>query len=265
MTVRPNPPVRRAAAFVVLLILLVPALSMAEGLCPRVKSVIPGDKLTDVGWTMGIDERDVEDFGGYRVWIREVWRLETFDLAREFVWGEDDSTASGYWSLEPFYVDSIRVFRTRSVQNAFPYEYSVTAFKTSNPDSINFDCIERNRSGIVYPREGVPSYLEGIQVIPNPYRASADWEYGGQRRVTFVQLPEACTIRIYTVAADLVRTLHHEDPDSDQAFWDLRNSEGEEVAPGVYIWSVEHIEPKEFIIAGFQSLGTAEGKMLIIK
>lgn len=260
MTVRSNPPVRRTAAFLVLLVLLFPALSLAEGLCPRVKSVIPGDKRVDVGWTMGIDERDIEDFGGYRVWIKEVWRVETFDLAREYVWGEDDTLAAGYWSLEPFYEDSVRVFAARSVQNAFPYQFSVTTFKASNPDSINFDCIERNKSRIVYPHQSLPSSLEGIEVIPNPYRASADWEYGGQRRVTFVQLPETCTIRIYTVAADLVRTLHHESLDSDQEFWDLKNSDGEEVAPGVYIWAVAHETE-----GGVENLGTAEGKMLIIK
>ncbi|MFH1502327.1 MAG: hypothetical protein ABIG03_04705 [Candidatus Eisenbacteria bacterium] len=260
MTVRSNPPVRRAAAFVVLLALLIPSVSLAEGLCPRPPItetrdfVTPGDKRVEVAWTMGVDERDIPDFGGYRVWVREVWRLETFDLAREYVWGEDDTNAAGYWSLRPFYVDSVRVFVARSVQNAFPYEFSVTAFKASNPDSVNFDCLEENRSGVIYPREGIPTSLSGIQVIPNPYRASADWEYGGNRRVTFVQLPEACTIRIYTVAADLVRTLRHESLDSDQEFWDLKNSDGEEVAPGVYIWALEA-----------DGIGSAEGKMLIVK
>ncbi len=254
MTVRLNPPVRRAAAFAVLLALLVPSVCFAEGLCPRVKHMTPGDKRVEVGWTMGVDERDIANFGGYRVWIREVWRSDGFDLAREFVWGEEDTTAAGYWSLEPFYEDSIRVFIDRSVQNAFPYEFSVTTFKASNPESVNFECIERNKSRIIHPHEGVKSSLDGIQVIPNPYRAGADWEYGGDKRVSFVRLPSVATIRIYTVAADLVRTLHHDDPYSDQEEWDLKNSDGDEVAPGVYIWAVEA-----------EGIGGAEGKMLIIK
>jgi hypothetical protein len=254
MTVRSNPPVRWAAAYVVLFALLVPSLCAAEGLCPRVKHVTPGDKRLEVGWTMGVDERDIEDFGGYRVWIREVWRGDTFDLAREYIWGEDDTSAAGYWSLEPFYEDSIRVFAARSVQNAFPYEFSVTTFKASNPESVNYDCIQDNRSGVVYPREGVKTKLAAIQVIPNPYRSSADWEYAGERRVAFVRLPSAATIRIYTAAAEHVRTLRHENPDSDQEFWDLKNEDGEEVAPGVYIWGVDA-----------DGIGTAQGKMLILK
>lgn len=254
MTVRFEPNVPRAAVFAVLLVLLFTSVCLAEGLCPRVKHVSPGDKRLEIGWTMGVDERDIEDFGGYRVWVREVWRLDEFDLARQYVWGEEDTSASGYWSFEPFYEDSVRVFVARATQNAFPYELSVTTFKASNPDSVNYDCMELNRSGVIYPREGVKDKLAKIQVIPNPYRSSADWEYGGEKRVAFVRLPSAATIRIYTAAADLVRTLRHEDPDTDQEFWDLKNDDGDEVAPGVYIWALEA-----------DGIGNAEGKMLIIK
>ncbi len=255
MTVRLNPPlVRRAYALVIALVLVAPSLSYGAGLCPRVKFITPGDRQLQIGWTMGVDERDIDDFGGYRVWVKEVWGDEGFSLAREYVWGEDDTSASGYWSFQPFYEDSIRVFTLSDAQNAFPYEVSVTTFRESNPDSVNYDCREHNSSGIIHPREGVQTKLARIQVIPNPYRSSADWEYGGQRRVAFIRLPGKATIRIYTTAADLVRTLRHESTDSDQEFWDLKNSDGEEVAPGVYIWAVDA-----------DGIGSAQGKMLIIK
>lgn len=255
MTARPNPPVLRASVLVFLLVVMVPSLALAEGLCPRVKFTNLGDKTLEVGWTMGVDERDIADFGGYRVWIREIWSEKGFNLAREYVWGEDDTAAAGYWSFEPFYEDSVRVFTLRSAQNAFPYGISVTAFRASNPDSVNTTCRDTtNNSGTVYPREGVQNKLARIQVIPNPYRSSAAWETGGQRQVAFIRLPSAATIRIYTTAADHVRTLRHESTDSDQEFWDLKNSDGEEVAPGVYIWAVEA-----------DGIGSAQGKMLIIK
>ncbi len=85
-------------------------------------------------------------------------------------------------------------------------------------------------------------------------RSSADWEYGGQRRIAFIGLPSEATIRIYTVAGTLVRTLDHSDPQSDLESWDLRNEDGEEVAPGVYIWDVDAGE-----------LGDANGKVMIMK
>lgn len=208
---------------------------------------------TEVPRPLPVDEYDVPDFGGYRVWSREAWRLDEFELAREYVLGEDDTLAAGYWSFEPFYIDSIKTHVMTPVQNAFPYEFSVTAFKASVSESVNYDCLEANRTGILYPVGGVTDDLMYVQVIPNPYRASADWERGGQRRVTFVGLPGEAIIRIYTAAADHVRTLTHEDPDSDQEFWDLKTEDGDEVAPGVYIWAVE---------AGTQ---TAQGRLLVIK
>jgi hypothetical protein len=251
--------VRRAmAALVVFGLLFLSASAALADLCPRVKFVQLGNQSLEIGWTMGIDERDIPDvygvqFGGYRVWVKEVWNDEEFFLAREYVWGEEDTSAAGYWDLEPFYEDSIRVYTDTDAQNAFPYMLSVTAFE-AGVSSVNEDCLDQNSSVIVYPRAGQQDVLKKIQAIPNPYRSSADWEHGGERRIAFVKLPGMATIRIYTASAKLVRTLHHDDPHSDQESWDLRNSDGEDVAPGVYIWSVEAPE-----------LGSIAGKIMVIK
>ena len=309
MTLRWELRSRCATALAVVLVVLVPPVSIASGLCPMMffdeddvigehavhDFAVVGDKSITLYWAMvhcdslgdpllfcvdtlgvvvpadancvgkplPIDERDAPDFGGYRVWSREAWRLDEFDLAREYVFGEDDTLASGYWSFEPFYEDSIKAYTAAPVQNAFPYEFSVTAFKMSVPESVNYDCLEANRTGIIYPLGGIENDLVYVQVIPNPYRESADWEHGGQRRVTFVGLPAGRTIiRIYTTAADLVRTLIHESPDSDQEFWDLKTHNGDEVAPGVYIWAVEADEIPG-VLTG-ESV-TAQGRLLVIK
>jgi len=254
MTVRGKSLLRPAIAVTVLVLVLLSSASYATVRCPRVKSVVLSDKRVELAWTMGIDERNVPDFGGYRVWVREVWRSGEFALGHEYIWGEDDTTAAGYWPFRPFYEDSVRVFVAPSAQNAFPYEFSVTAFAKSQPDTADVACFTANRSGIVYPNTGPQSNLKQIQVIPNPYRSSADWEYGGQRRVVFVRLPSVATISIYTTALELIRTLHHDDSQSDLESWDLKTDDGEEVAPGVYIWHID---------AG--ALGTIDGKMMIIK
>lgn len=247
---------RRVAALAMAAVLIAVLASAAAALCPRVKFIEPGNKSASVGWTPGIDERDIPDFGGYRVWIRDAWRVDEFELMREYRWGVTDTAAAGYWDFVPFYEDSIRVFTTTSLQNAFPYEFSVTMFRASHPepDDIELACLADNASGIVYPREGVTTNLEKIQVIPNPYRSSADWEYGGQRRVAFVGLSSDATIRVYTTAGVLVRTLRHEDAESDLESWDLKNDDGEEVAPGLYVWDVDAGE-----------LGSASGKVMIMK
>jgi len=250
-----NPALRRVVAPAVAAVLIVVLASSAGALCPRVKYVDMGDKQFSIGWTMGVDERDIAGFGGYHVWVQQAW-VDTLSLARSYVWGEDDTAAAGYWTFEPFYVDSVRVFTTRDAQNAFPYRVSVTAF-VDTATTVNAEeraCRDANASGLVFPGEDVTTNLKKIQVIPNPYRSSADWEYGGQRRVVFVGLPGSATIRIFTAAGTLVRTLDHENPDSDQESWDLKNDVGSEVAPGLYIWDVDAGE-----------VGSIDGKMMIMK
>ncbi len=231
--------------------------------CPDIEFLRVGNRFAAIGWTMGQDEHEVEDFGGYRLWVLEVWNSpddspESFSLIREYVLDEDDPDAAGYWPFDEYWAQPTRSDSAEIFSNAFPYEFSVTAFSASDPQAVNHACIEANRSGVVYPRVGPSGDLSLVQCIPNPYRASADWEYGGQRRVTFIGLPARATIRIYTAAADHVLTLEHKtspgDPESDLEFWDLTNSDGEEVAPGVYIFQVES--------EGMESIAS---KVMIIK
>jgi len=235
--------------------------------CPDIEFLRVGDKLVALGWTMGQAEHEIEDFGGYRLWMREVWKnpdvdtlrpWQSFSLVREYVLDEEDPNAAGYWPFDEYWAQPIRSDSATIFNNAFPYEFAVTTFSASDPQALSRVCFDSTSTGIVYPRVGPPGDLSSVQCIPNPYRAAADWEYGGQRRVMFIGLPEKATIRIYTVAADLVRVLEHqESPDdtaSDLEPWDLRNEAGEEVAPGVYMFQVES--------EGMESIAS---KVMIIK
>jgi len=278
----------RAVAPIVAVLLAVIWASCAGAVpCPEMVFFRVGDQSAVMGWTMGIDEHEIEDFGGYRLWKREVWldpdadpdsnedpSWESFSLVREYVLDEDNPYASGYWIFPAFwdedpvcvewigtecdsFVQGVRRDSAAIFQNVFPYEFAVTAFSASNPQAVNDACILSTRTGIVYPRVGTRDDLSAVRCIPNPYRASADWEYGGQRRVAFIGLPEKAKIRIYTIAADLVQTIKHNNAESgleDLAFWDLTNENGDEVAPGVYIYHIES-----------DGLGSIEGKVMIIK
>lgn len=89
--------------------------------------------------------------------------------------------------------------------------------------------------------------LDRIKVYPNPYVAVSaqepanPFEEGrGERRITFIHLPERCTIRIYNIKGDLVREIEHSAGiDDGQANWDLRSDDGLNVAYGVYLYHVE--------------------------
>jgi hypothetical protein len=98
-------------------------------------------------------------------------------------------------------------------------------------------------------------------VVPNPYVGSASFEPErfavsgrGERRIEFRNLPQRCTIRIYTVRGELVQTLYHDGSKAGFVPWDLRTKDNLDVAPGLYIF---HVDGKQ--------LGSSIGKFAIIK
>jgi len=104
--------------------------------------------------------------------------------------------------------------------------------------------------------------LDNIYVVPDPYVASASWEkplfYAtgrGERRVDFVNLPQECTIRIYTVSGKLVKTIQHQNTMANGSEpWDLISDDGLTVSFGVYIFHVDAAK-----------IGTKVGKFALIK
>ena len=67
-------------------------------------------------------------------------------------------------------------------------------------------------------------------------------------------MPQQCTIRIYSVAGELVDTLHHNSTlDDGKVFWDLRTKDNMNLAYGLYIYHVDSPE------------GSFIGKFAVIK
>jgi hypothetical protein len=82
--------------------------------------------------------------------------------------------------------------------------------------------------------------LDEISVVPNPYLVHSDFnESNDSRLMWFTHLPTYCYISIYTVSGGLVTSFEHNDEFSGQKSWDLRTGNGDEVAPGLYIYTVE--------------------------
>jgi hypothetical protein len=103
--------------------------------------------------------------------------------------------------------------------------------------------------------------LANVAVVPNPYAGAASWEPAttsvgrGERRVYFIHLPRTCTIRIYTIAGRLVRTLEHDSSiDDGQEAWNLVSRDGMDIAYGIYVYHVDA-----------PGLGTTIGKLAVLK
>lgn len=82
------------------------------------------------------------------------------------------------------------------------------------------------------------SNVETVKVVPNPYRGRERWDQAGERRVQFHNLPARATVRIYTVAGDLVRELEKNDALSGNLDWNLKNGDGRDVTSGIYLYHV---------------------------
>ena len=89
--------------------------------------------------------------------------------------------------------------------------------------------------------------LDNIKVVPNPYLGSAQWEVKnpyttgrGRRSLHFTHLPAKCTIRIFTVDGELVKTIEHESTiDDGTEDWDMLNRDNLSISYGVYLFHVE--------------------------
>ena len=101
--------------------------------------------------------------------------------------------------------------------------------------------------------------IDMVKVVPNPYIVSSILEKQpflsgrGERFIRFTHLPAQCTIRIFTVNGDLVRTITHNSVQDGSERWDLKSKDNLEVSFGLYIY---HIEAP--------GIGTKIGKFSII-
>ncbi len=91
----------------------------------------------------------------------------------------------------------------------------------------------------------IKSGLNKIRVVPNPYVVSSLYEpeFGELRmeplrQIQFINLPSECTIHIFTVDADLVKTIEHS-AQNGTAIWDLKTQGGREIASGMYMYVVK--------------------------
>lgn len=81
--------------------------------------------------------------------------------------------------------------------------------------------------------------LDLINVVPNPYYAYSGYETSQlDNRIKFTNLPEKCTIKIYTVNGTQIRKFSKDSPETSLD-WDLKNQAGIPIASGMYIIHVD--------------------------
>ena len=101
-----------------------------------------------------------------------------------------------------------------------------------------------------------------VKVVPNPYIVHNEWQQSSmQRKLKFINLPANCTIRIFNLNGELVKTIKHtassgtgvgNDLGGDE-WWDLLSENRQLVASGVYIFHIQ------------SDVGEQVGKFVIIQ
>jgi hypothetical protein len=94
-----------------------------------------------------------------------------------------------------------------------------------------------------------PSALR-VRAVPDPFIAGS----APEDRLFFHGVPARCTLRIFTLTGELVRTLEHDDATSSILEWDLRNRDRQFVAYGLYLFHVSDDRGRE-----------AEGRFMVIR
>ena len=87
--------------------------------------------------------------------------------------------------------------------------------------------------------------LSKVMVVPNPFIVRHELMANKENpSLMFTNVPSKCKISIYTLAGDLVDIVNHETSGtstSGTALWDLRNSNFQRVASGIYLFVVDDL------------------------
>jgi hypothetical protein len=83
--------------------------------------------------------------------------------------------------------------------------------------------------------------LDRVHTVPDPYYITNEYEQSTDVKILkFVNLPSACTIRIYSSSGVLVNVIEHNSNIADGTeSWNLQNRNNQIVASGVYFYHIE--------------------------
>ena len=188
-----------------------------------------------------------QPFEGYRVYKSTLSRSGPWTLLAEY-----DVPGNEYGQNTGLFHDYTDIGLLNNVE----YHYAVTSY--SKPDTvIPWQSMESSiylSSITVVPGTATPSTVGQVAAVPNPYRADVNyrdynppWEkppsgrnwMPQDRRIQFINLPEKCTIKIYTVAGDFVAEIFHDNPARGYEDWNLTSYVDQAIASGIYMFSVE--------------------------
>ncbi len=176
---------------------------------------------------------------------RGTWQAR-FIAPRDSIVMRDSTTADGY----PVYNKENELIQipvdTIFAQKIAPEAGDMFMIRIKKPFT-NQDVYSFTTKKSFIKQERAKSELSNVAVVPNPYVAASEFEIKpnlqsgrGDRLIYFIHLPAKCTIRIYTLSGELVKTLYHDSLFEDGSeSWNLLSRDQMEIAYGIYIFHVD--------------------------
>jgi hypothetical protein len=206
------------------------------------------------------------DLAGYNVYRSNYLPIGPWTKIATIIKGDPNVYSSS---------ESKYVFVDTSASIGTSYYYSLTAYDTGkaswpiNPSAVFPETgsnrvpplessIFANRMTQTFTTTFPPATtLSNVMVVPNPFVLGNKYASigvpGSDDDIQFVNIPNPCTIRIYTVRGDLVKTITVASGAGAIATWDQSSDYGQFVGSGIYIYHID------------SPLGTKKGKLAIVR
>jgi len=213
-----------------------------------------GESGFDLTWTAVHDDytdpgTGESDFAGYRIYRSEIDITGPWEEILELTPAQADE-----------YRDGDRITYRINTETGVPYRFAVTTYDKHGLESGMTAYSYYPESAKIAPS----NTMDDIVVVPNPFKQKSGFlDAAEDNRLAFVNIPARCTIRIYTLAGDLVKTLNHDGfgattwGSSEERNYMLTEFR-ENIMPGLYLFHVEsHVsghEGEEYV-----------GKFMVVK
>ncbi len=240
----------------------------------------------------------INDFQGYRVYRSLTGLHDSYELLAQYDKIDSFGSVINRYLNENNHLEIKEVFlgdntglqyayTDSGLVNGQNYYYSVTAYDAqpyiAGPDTMVYEGVPilrpaglpvtlessllANAVSAVPAKAAVNSTLKNIKVVPNPFYKYSSYETNFDKMIKFTHLPEVCTIKIFTVAGDLIKTIKHNTTSNndrvnsnpyDENFepaasstsierWDLKTANGRYVASGMYVALIESPAGKRLV------------------
>lgn len=154
---------------------------------------------------------------------------------RGISWVNIPLTSPGFGNLDPYsnMPSDVRV----KIRMAKPYSNKVV--DNSNGGNPKFLFTTSNIATSLNNLPAAESALDIIRVVPNPYYGGSQYEASQlDNAVKITNLPEVCTISIYSTNGTLIRQIK-KDTKLTEIVWDLKNTYNVPIASGVYLFHID--------------------------